>query len=185
MRKVMVSLATSLDGYIEGPNGEIDWMVFSEETGKALGEFLVEIDTILYGRISYEKWGTYSPSENAPIFERDFYNKTNAMKKYVFSKSKTGLEGNPIVINANLAATINKLKAEDGKDIWLYGGANLISSFVNLNLIDEFRIAIMPVILGGGKPLFTEIQSRVNLKLLKINSSKSGVIELSYENLKR
>lgn len=184
MRKVILSLATSLDGYIEGLNGEIDWMVFNEETGKALGEFLVEIDTILYGRISYEKWGTYSPPENASLFERKFYDTTNRMKKYVFSKSKTGFEGNPTVITSNLSSIINKLKAEDGKNIWLYGGGSLISTFMNLNLIDEFRIAIMPIIIGAGKPLFTEIQHRVSLKLLKINSSKSGVIELNYENLK-
>lgn len=184
MRKVILSLATSLDGYIEGPNGEIDWMVFGEETGKALSEFLIEIDTILYGRVSYEKWGTYSPPENAPLFEKRFYGTTNKMKKYVFSKSKTEFEGNPIVINTNLSATINKLKEEDGKNIWLYGGGGLITSFVNLNLIDEFRIAMMPIILGDGKALFTDIQERVKLRLLKVNSSKSGVIELNYENLK-
>nr|WP_294904324.1 dihydrofolate reductase family protein [uncultured Lacibacter sp.] len=184
MRKVILSLAVSLDGFIEGPNGETDWMVFSEETGKALEEFLDEIDTILYGRLSYERWGTYNPPEDAPVFEKNFYNRTNKMKKYVFSTSKNSFEGNPTVVNAHLSACINKLKQENGKHIWLYGGSSLITSFVNLNLIDEFRIAVIPIILGDGKPLFSEIKNRVHLKLLKINSGISGVAELIYENVK-
>lgn len=181
MRKIILSLATSLDGYIEGPDGEVDWMVFSEETGKALGAFLQDIDTILYGRVSYETWGNYMPSENASVFEKDFYNTTNKMQKYVFSASKNEFAGNPTIIQSNLGHAMNKLKQQPGKSIWLYGGASLVSSFVNLNLIDEFRIAVMPLILGNGKPLFKEIQNRVKLKLLKVNVSKSGVVESIYE----
>jgi len=183
MRKLILSLATSLDGYIEGPAGEVDWMVFSEETGKVLGDFLQDIDTILYGRVSYEAWGNYMPSENASVFEKDFYNTTSKMQKYVFSTSKAEFEGNPIIIKDNLNYVMNELKRQQGKNIWLYGGASLISSFVSLNLIDEFRIAVMPIILGNGKPLFKEIQNRVKLKLLKINAGKSGVVELNYEKL--
>jgi dihydrofolate reductase len=183
MKKIIISLATSLDGYIEGPNGEVDWMVFSEETGKVLGEFLHDIDTILYGRISYEAWGNYIPSENASPYEKDFYNTTSKMQKYVFSTSKTEFEGNPAIIKDNLNYAMNELKQQEGKNIWLYGGASLISSFVNLNLIDEFRIAVMPIILGNGKPLFKEIQSRAKLKLLKTNAGKSGIVELNYEKL--
>lgn len=183
MRKIILSLATSLDGYIEGPNGEVDWMVFSEETGKALSEFLQDIDTILYGRISYEKWGAYIPPEGASVFEKKFYDTTNKMKKYVFSGSKDQFKGNPVIIKSDLDGAVSKLKQEDGKNIWLYGGGNLITSFVNLNLIDEFRIAVMPVILGSGKPLFTGIQNRLNLKLLGVNSGKTGVIELKYEKI--
>jgi len=184
MKKVILSLATSLDGYIEGPNGEIDWMTFSEETGKALGEFLEEIDTIVYGRVSYEKWGNYSPLEEASPFEKQFYNTTSKMQKCVFSNSKIDFEGNPI-ISSCIPDTINKLKREKGKNIWLYGGGNLITSFANLNLIDEFRIAVMPIILGAGKPLFAEIQNRIKLQLLKAESSESGIIELNYKKLSK
>ena len=106
------------------------------------------------------------------------------MKKYVFSTSKNSFEGNPTVVNAHLSVCINKLKQENGKHIWLYGGSSLITSFVNLNLIDEFRIAVIPILLGDGKPLFSEIKNRVHLKLLKINSGISGVAELIYENVK-
>jgi dihydrofolate reductase len=183
MRKIILCLATSLDGYIEGPNGEIDWMEFSEETGKALSTFLQEIDTILYGRVSYEAWGNYTPPENAPAFEKDFYEITNSMQKYVFSRSKTAFEGEPIVIQNNLEQTMRELKAKPGKNIWLYGGASLVTGFVNAGLIDEFRIAVIPIILGSGKPLFKDIQKRVKLKLLKIDSDDTGIVSYNYQKL--
>lgn len=181
MKRIILSLAVSLDGFIEGPNREVDWMVFNEETGKALGEFLNEIDTIIYGKVSYETWGNYLPPENAPLFEKDFYERTSTMTKYVCSTSKEAFEGNPVVIKSNLRDEIEKLKQQTGKDIWLYGGAGLVSSFANLQLIDEFRIAVMPIILGKGNPLFKDIKSRINLTLLSVHSSKLGVTELVYQ----
>jgi dihydrofolate reductase len=180
MRKVILSLATSLDGYIEGPNGEVDWMVFTEDTGKALGKFLNEIDTILYGRVSYEAWGTYVPPENAPAFEKNFYERTGSMSKYVFSTSKAKFQGSPVVVKSGIQQAVHTIKQESGKDIWLYGGAGLITDFVNLDLIDEYRIAIMPIILGSGKPLFADIKKRVKLKLQSVDSGESGFVELNY-----
>ena len=172
-----------MDGYIEGPNREVDWMEFTEETGKALGSFLKEIDTVLYGRISYETWGSYTPSENGSEFEKDFYRTLNKMTKYVFSTTKTEFDGNPILVKSNIANTIQDLKQQPGKDIWLYGGAGLISTFVNLNLVDEFRLAVFPIILGAGNPLFKEIKHRIKLKLLEVKSGRSGIVELNYEKL--
>ncbi len=132
MRKIILNLAVSLDNYIEGPNGETDWLTFSDETGKVLHNFLKEIDTILYGRKSYEKWGTYVPEENAMEFEKTFYSATNKMNKYVFSKSKTDLKGSPAIVANNIAQQMQDLKKHSGKDIWLYDGAGLISTFMNL-----------------------------------------------------
>lgn len=181
MRKVILSLATSLDGFIEGPNGETDWMTFSEETAGALGEFLEEIDTILYGRISYQKWGAYIPPDSSPLFEKEFYRKTGSMKKIVFSKSKTVFSGNPTVVSSGISGFINGLKPGSGKNLWLYGGSNLMTEFMNLGLIDELRIAVMPVVLGSGKPLFSQPGIRMNLELLKAKAGKSGVVELHYK----
>lgn len=183
MRKIILTLAVSLDGFIEGPNREIDWIEFTPETGDALGKFLEEIDTVLYGRISYEMWGTFTPADEASEFEKDFYRKLDKMTKYVFSTSKTEFEGNPIVLSAEIKETIEDLKRQPGKHIWLYGGASLISTFVNLDLVDEFRLAIFPVILGAGNPLFKDIEHRVKLKLLKVADSKMGVAELHYAKL--
>jgi dihydrofolate reductase len=157
MRKIILCLAVSLDGYIEGPNQETDWMVFDEETGIALNKFIQEIDIILYGRVSFERYGNYSPAEDSTSTEKGFYDTVNKMKKYVFTSSKTTFEGNPTVVNENIEQTIQNLKQQPGKNIWLYGGAGLITTFVNLHLIDEFRIAIIPIILGDGNPLFKNI----------------------------
>lgn len=183
MRKVILTLAVSLDGFIEGPNKEIDWIEFTPETGETLGKFLEEIDTVLYGRVSYEAWGDYTPADDSSDFEKDFYRKLNKMSKYVFSSSITEFGGNPIVVKSDVKQTIENLKQQPGKNIWLYGGAGLVSTFINLGLVDEFRLAVFPIILGDGNPLFKEIKQRVKLRLLEVKSSKSGIVELNYEKL--
>ncbi|MFC0775593.1 dihydrofolate reductase family protein [Terrimonas alba] len=184
MRKIILNLAASFDGFIEGPNGEIDWIVFDQEGGSELTDFLQEIDTVLYGRVSYEMWGSYNLTDSNSDFEKSFYGALDNMKKYVFSSSKDKFDGNPIVIKDNIAETISELQRQPGKNIWLYGGAALISTFMNLNLIDEFRIAIMPVIIGKGKPLFKEINTRLNLKLAGVKTSHSGVMQVCYKAVK-
>lgn len=158
MRKIILTLAVSLDNYIEGPNGETDWLQFTKETGTVLNKFLQEIDTILYGRFSYELYGNHFPPKSSPDFEKNFYGAVNKLDKYVFSSSKTDFEGNPILVKSNIAKKMQQLKQRPGKDIWLYGGAGLISTFMNLKLIDEIRVAVHPIILGEGNPLFKEIK---------------------------
>ncbi len=183
MRKIILSLAVSFDGFIEGPNREVDWLTFSEETGKVLNKFLQEIDTILYGRVSYESWGNYNPPENSSAFEKDFYGAVNKMTKYVFSTSIEKFDGNRVIIQSEIKSAMQNLKQKPGKDIWLYGGSGLISTFMNMDLIDEFRIAVFPIILGAGNPLFKDVQHRVRLKLLDIKAGQSGVVEFKYERL--
>jgi dihydrofolate reductase len=181
MKKIILSLATSFDGYIEGPNGEIDWLSFDEETGTALSAFLAEIDTVLYGRISYEAWGNYQPPANSAEFEKHFYSKLHQMRKYIFTSSNKTFDGNVSVVNSEIEKVVHELKQKDGKNIWLYGGASLINTFMNLNLIDEYSVAVSPIILGAGKPLFSNINHRVNLKLLDVKAGSSGVVEFKYE----
>lgn len=181
MRKIILCLAISFDGFIEGPNGEIDWIVFDSEGGSDLTDFIQEIDTVLYGRISYEMWGNPALTDSSSEFEKNFYGALNKMDRYVFSKSKQQFDGSPTVVKSHIPELIKKLKQQPGKNIWLYGGAALISTFMNLNLIDEFRIAVMPVILGQGKPLFKEIENRLKLKLVETKTSKAGVLGIRYE----
>jgi dihydrofolate reductase len=181
MRKIILNLAVSFDGFIEGPSGEIDWIVFDKEGGSELNDFIQEIDTVLYGRVSYEMWGNYQLTGTSSEFEKDFYGSLNKMDKYVFSSTKDEFDGNPVVVKSGIATAIQSLKQKPGKNIWLYGGAGLISTFMNLNLIDEFRIAVMPVILGEGKQLFKEVKNRLKLKLSGIKASKSGVVQVCYE----
>ncbi len=174
-------MAVSFDGFIEGPKGEIDWIVFDSEGGSDLTEFIQEIDTVLYGRISYEMWGNYPVTESSSEFEKSFYGTLSTMDKYVFSTTKDEFEGNATVVKSDIADLIEKLKQQAGKNIWLYGGAGLISTFMNLDLVDEFRIAVMPVIIGQGKPLFKDIQNRHKLKLVDVKTSTAGVLGIRYE----
>ena len=95
--------------------------------------------------------------------------------KYVFSRIKTGDNTNGIFINANIKERVLEIKQQAGKNIWLYGGAKIITTFLNLDLIDEYRLAVHPVILGKGKPLFQNIKERHRLELVEIKTYKTGV----------
>jgi dihydrofolate reductase len=105
------------------------------------------------------------------------------MNKYVLSTAKNEFEGNPIVIQADVINKIEQLKVRHGKNIWLYGGGNLLTTFMNFNLVDEIRVAVYPVILGAGNPLFKNIDHRVHLKLVSIEAGNSGVTEFRYQRL--
>ena len=187
MRKIILNLAVSLDGFIEGPNGEIDWCIIDDEPASESGtashfdQFLAGIDTIFYGRVSYDLWGQYQPVSNASPAEKKLWEGVHSKKKYVFSE-KAGLSGTGATyITSEAAAKVSEIKRQPGKDIWLYGGAQLITSFMNWGLVDNFLLAVHPVILGGGKPLFSGIKDRVGLTLNRVVTSPSGVILLDYD----
>ncbi len=182
MRKIILDVAVTLDGFIEGPNGEIDWLVSDGETdfGDILNEILVDIDAIFYGRISYEKWGNYHPGEQWGQKLKNAYDLLHSKKKYVFSTTKSK-DDKATFINENIKERVHEILQQPGKNIWLYGGGKLIAGFINLGLVDVYRLAVHPVILGSGKPLFSDIKERVALKLRDTKTSKSGVILLNYE----
>lgn len=177
-RMIILDLAITLDGYIEGKNGEVDWCIMDDDMN--FTGFLNEIDTILYGRKSYDLWGQYIPQYEASAIEKEIWKLVHSKDKYVFTKSKTYNRDEVILIKDNIAEEVNKLKTKPGKDIWLYGGASLITSFINLNLVDEFRLSIHPVILGAGKPLFVNLNERMDLKMVKNKTFSSGVVQLIY-----
>ena len=177
-RKVILDLAVTLDGFIEGPKGEVDWCIMDADMGFI--EFLNNVDTILYGRKSYDLWGYYIPDDRASAAEKELWNSIHSKEKYVFSKTQQEAEHQVHFINDNVVEEVNHLKNKSGKDIWLYGGASLITTFINLGLIDEFRLSVHPVILGEGKPLFIDINQRVNLKVVSTRTFPSGVVQLIY-----
>ena len=181
MRKVILCLAVSFDGFIEGPNGEIDWIVFDKDGGSDLMSFVEEIDTVFYGRISYELWGNPPITDKSSEFEKSFYGALAKMDRYVFSRTKTEFEGNPTVVADGITKLVRDLKKKAGKHIWLYGGSDLIRTFMNHDLVDEYRIAIMPSIIGEGKPLFSGIVSQHKLRLIEATPSNSGVLAVKYE----
>lgn len=181
MRKVILDLAVTLDGFIEGPNGEVDWCIMDDDM--AFDVFLSGIDTIFYGRISYDMWGNFQPDANASETEKSIWSDVHSKKKYVFS-SKPKQDSNATFITSEFAEKVAEIQQQEGKDIWLYGGAKLITTFINLNLIDIYRISVHPTVLGAGKPMFENLKERMNLKLVGVNRFKSGVVQLIYEHEK-
>ncbi len=169
MRKLILSLAVSLDGFIEGPNGEYDWCFTDQDYG--LADFFKRVDSIFIGRKSYEfalSMGD-NPMSGFPKF-----------KEYVFSNTLTEVKQGTVLIQGDLQSEVNKIKRQKGKDIWLFGGASLTSSLLNLKLVDEIGLAVHPVILGGGKPLFSAIKERTNLYLVESKSYSTGLVSLTY-----
>ena len=170
MRNIILQLAVSLDGFIEGPNGEFDWCFTDDDYG--MTNFFKRIDAIFIGRKSYEL--TLSMGGSVPPG-------FPALKEYVFSNSLDNVEGNRIVVSGDVVKEVNKIKNEPGKDIWLYGGASLTSTFIDLGLVDEMALAVHPILLGAGKPLFENIKNRMPLQLLNTQSYLSGLVMLSYK----
>ncbi len=166
MRKIILNLAVSLDGYIEGPNGEFDWCFTDQDYG--MNQFLEEVDVILFGRKSYEMMLNY---EAAP-----YPGKT----KYVFSKSLQTAAAETEVIAGSVTEFVWNIRQHPGKNIWLFGGAELTTSFINENLIDELQLAVHPIILGQGKPLFKNIAERKHFRLADAKTYNSGLVQLFY-----
>lgn len=181
MRKVILDLAVTLDGFIEGVNGEIDWCIMEEDMD--FEGFLTTIDTIFYGRVSYDMWGNFQPDKQASKGELTLWHSVYSKKKYVFSTQHRH-DDTATFISAEIVNKVNEIKKQEGKDIWLYGGASLITTFVQSGLIDIFRISVHPIALGKGKSLFESLKERIHLKLIKTNVFKSGVVQLIYQNEK-
>lgn len=168
MRKIILNLAVSLDSYIEGPNGEYDWCFDDQDYG--LTNFFDACDAIFIGRKSYELIMRTDPKMFA------------AMKMYVFSDTlqESGAANVEILRSADFKSSVEEIRNKEGRDIWLFGGAKLVEAFIKENLISELLLSVHPVILGSGKPLFTNIKERVNLLLLGSEQFSSGLVQLRY-----
>ena len=169
MRKVILGLAISLDSFIEGPNGEYDWCFTDQDYG--LNEFFKRVDTVFIGRKSYEmSFG----AEDGAGFEFP------KMKEYVFSNTLKQVKEGVTVVSGDIKAEVEKIKKEDGKDIWLFGGGSLTTSLMSLGLVDEFWLSVHPIILGEGKPLFHGLKDRTYLKLVETKVYETGLVSLKY-----
>ena len=177
-RRVILDLAVTLDGFIEGPNGEVDWCIMDPDMD--FNKFLNQIDTILYGRKSYDIWGQYIPKNEDSDTDKEMWRLVHSKEKYVFSRTQKETDNRAILINDNIVEEVNKLKKKPGRDIWLYGGSSLITTFISLGLVDEFRLSVHPIILGEGKPLFIDINKRINLQIVETKKFSSGVVQLIY-----
>ena len=169
MRRVLYRVAASLDGFIAGPNGEIDWIV--PDTTVDFASFYASVDTVLIGRRTYEL--TLQPG--APRWPAGW-------RIYVCSRTLDAVQHPRVaVVSANVDTTVAALRAEPGRDIWLFGGGSLFASLLAADLVDDIGLAVMPVLLGGGVPLVSPGAPRSRLTLTRSNASPSGIVNLHYE----
>lgn len=168
MRKVILGVAVSLDGFIEGANGEYDWCLTDQDYG--FSDFFKRVDTIFVGRKTYEmSLGMEGGAAGFPKF-----------KEYIFSTTFDKVKDGATLIKDNIKNEVEKIKKDKGKDIWLFGGAGLTTSLMNLGLVDELSLALHPILLGHGKPLFNNIKDRIKLTLVDTKTYSSGLVSLTY-----
>lgn len=166
MRQVRFSAAMSLDGFIAGPNGEYDWIVMDPDINFA--ELFENFDTVLMGRRSYEVM--LDQPEHLP-----------KMPTYVFSRTLSQSDCPDVVVSADLKQTVIDLKAESGKDIWLFGGGELFRSLLALDLVDAIEVAIVPILLGAGIPMLPHPATMTKLTLIRNRVyEKTGTLLLEY-----
>jgi dihydrofolate reductase len=178
MRKVTLGLAVTLDGFIEGPNGEYDWCFTDQDYG--MSEFFNNVDAIFMGRKSWDLVASQAAG-NAGGSEANPY---KGMTTYVFSNTlkKTDRE-DVVIVSGDIIKEIKRLVAQPGKNIWLFGGAELTTLFINEDLVDELWLSIHPLLLGSGKPLFQNIGERKNLKLVTHKVYNTGLVSLLYQKI--
>jgi dihydrofolate reductase len=186
MRKVILSNMVTLDGFFEGPNRELDWHIVDEEFNEYANDLLSNVDALLFGRLTYQLMADYWPAAatnpSTSKSDLEIADKMNNLPKIVFSKTLQRVEwNNSRLVKENIAEEISKIKQQAGKDMVIFGSGNIVSAFMHLGLIDEYRIIVNPVVLGSGNPLFKGINEKHNLKLLKTRVFSSGIVILFYE----
>jgi dihydrofolate reductase len=171
----------TVDGYIAGINGEMDWTTrdWDNELKKYVGEITEPVDCIILGRKLAQgfipHWASHPEEEGADKF--------NSTKKVVFTKTlEKSKWDNTVLAKGDLVDEITKLKKQDGKDIIAYGGATFVSALIKHGLIDEFHLFINPTAIGNGKSIFKELDSKQNLILVKSTSFECGIVVLNYES---
>lgn len=180
MRKVFLSNLISLDGYFEGPNREIDWFVWSDELRDYSIEMLKTVDTLLFGRVTYQMMAAYWPTatEDDPVTAKSM----NSLPKIVFSRTLDKADwNNTRLVKGDIAEEISRLKQLPGKDMAIFGSSDLAVAIAEAGLLDEYRLLVNPVVLGAGKSMFKGVKTKLDLKLLSTQELGSGVVILTYE----
>ena len=174
MRKVVLYIATSLDGYIAKLNGGIEWLSVVERPGEdyGYGEFIKTVDTVILGRKTYDK---------ILSFGNDFPHKDK--KCFVITRQDKNPQNNIIFYKDNLVDLIRELKSTSGKNIFCDGGAEIVNSLMKDDLIDDYIISIIPVFLGKGIRLFDDYRKKMDLKLITSKSFVSGLVQFHYRRI--
>jgi dihydrofolate reductase len=179
-------MGVSLDGFIAGPNGEIDWSAPDEELHRFHNDQTRELGAHLCGRGLYEEmkyWETADQDPSAGEVELEFARIWQALPKIVFSTTLETVEGNTTLATRGIAEEVAALTAQPGEDVAV-GGAGLASAFTQLGLIDEYRLFVSPVVLGGGTPFFPPLDERIALELVETRSFASRVVYLRYRRVR-
>ncbi len=171
MRKIILSVAASLDGYIARLDGGYDWIVM--EQSDQMAQFFASVDTVLMGRKMYD----LILQKGMPIFR--------GMQNFVFSRTRTESgEENVHFVSNNKRTFVDTLRHQPGKNIWLAGGGELIGSFLQAGLVDQVILGLQPVLLGEGVPLFPCNFPQTNLRLVDCKPNPRGVVLLTYDVVK-
>lgn len=189
MRKIISLIHLSLDGFVAGPNDELDWISYDDELEQYAHSMHAITDAVIWGRRTYEGMASYwltvpgNPTSTAAELEHARW--LDHATKIVVSRTLDHIDWNnahnTVLMKENIAEEINNIKQQPGKDIWFLGSPMLAQTFMQLDLIDEYRININPTVLGHGKPLFANVTRNFPLKLLEARTFKSGVVGLRYE----
>lgn len=186
MRKIVLFMHTSLDGFVAGPHGEMNWIKADEEIFDYAGERTRQADTALYGRVTWQMMEAYWPTaaDNPSATKHDIEHGTwyNKVQKVVLSKTIKDVPANTTIINNDISENINKLKQQPGKEILIFGSPRVVHSLMELKLIDEMWLFVNPVILAEGIPLFKK-SGKTFLELKKTHAFSSGVVCLHYQLL--
>lgn len=181
MRTVASFIMTSLDGYYEGPNGELDWSTVGAEFDDFAVRQLDEADTLGFGRATYEHMAAYWPTEHAAANDPAVTTRMNGKDKLVFSKTlkDAGWSGTTVV-RGEAAAQLPAITAAAGKEVLVLGSAQLTANLATAGVLDELRIMVCPIALGGGRSLFEGVKQRVSLTLFRVRQFDSGNVLLTY-----
>ncbi len=182
MRKLIFQNMVSVDGYFEGPNHEIDWHNVDAEFNEYAIDLLHHVDALIFGRVTYQLMANYWPTSAARTDDPDVAERMNNLPKIVFSRTLKTIEWqNSRLVKENVAGEIKRLKQQPGKDLAIFGSSNLALTLLPLGLIDEIRLFVAPIVLGGGRPLFQGLEKRLPLKLVNTKTYRSGNILLFYQ----
>lgn len=191
MRKIIVTMWVTLDGFIAGPNGAMDWIgeLYDEAMGNYEMDLVNAADTLMLGRVTYQSfagaWPKVPDNPEASKGEVEYAHRLNAMRKIVFSKTLSHAEWNNSTLLTEIdPEEITRIKQEPGSDIVIYGSASIVQTLSNLGLIDEYQLLLHPVVLGDGKPLFQNITHKLKLQLTQTRTHPSGVVVLYYQSVK-
>ena len=189
MRKIVVSMHISLDGFVAGPNGEMDWIIVDETMFDFGAKLTDNADTALYGRNTYQMMNSYWPTaaEQPQATRHDIEHSKwyKSVRKIVLSSSMKGkVPDKTIVINGNVTDEIKSIKQEAGKDILIFGSPTACHSLMQDDLVDDYWLFVNPVLLGKGIPLFGNISERTKLKLESTKTFQSGVNCVHYERVR-